>query len=163
MNRVAIAILLLNMLTAGRVNAQLRTDTVIAMGVAAPDTSTQGSSGSITGTLRDERGNPIVNAYVECSAGGVIRGRELTDFDGIYTIRPLQPERLTVRFKFQGKELTITDVTLAAGVHRTLNGTLDLSKPGMTTCTVVIRCWGNPFIDPKHPGGRTTHTSSLFW
>lgn len=113
---------------------------------------------TITGTLKDERGNPVVNAYVEVTAGGVIRGRELTDFDGVYTVRPLDGGRYDVVFKFQGKELRITDVSLAADQTRTVNGTLN-SGTVLKEATVRVQRYVAPLIDPKEPGGRSVKTA----
>lgn len=118
-------------------------------------------NGTITGTLKDERGNPVVNAYVEVSAGNVVRGREVTDFDGIYTVRPLDGGRYDVIFKFQGKELRITDISLAADQTRTVNGTLVTATSATGGRDVVVRTqrYVAPLIDPKEPGGRSVKTA----
>lgn len=120
----------------------------------------EGGNATITGTLKDEKGSPIINAYVETRSGGVVRGRELTDFDGIYTIRPLDGGQYEVTFKFQGKEQTIYGISLAADQMRTVNGILKSGTElkGVTkraTRTVYVP----PIIDPKEPGGRSVKTA----
>jgi hypothetical protein len=79
----------------------------------------QGSG--IKGTLTDEKGNPIVNANVLVSEGGMQKGRDLTDFDGHYSVKPLGGGRYDVKFSYLGKELTITNVVLAGDQTLTVN------------------------------------------
>jgi hypothetical protein len=119
-------------------------------------------NGALTGNLKDERGNPIISAYVEASLGGIVTGREVTDFDGNYTIKPLNAGRYTVTFKYQGKELVITDISLTNDQIRTVNGTLVITKSATGDKDVVVRTtrkYVAPLIDPKEPGGRSTKTA----
>ena len=70
-----------------------------------------GQGAGIKGTLKDENGNPVVNANVEVTSGGIVSGRALTDFDGMYTVRPLSGGNYDVKFSYLGKELVITGVS----------------------------------------------------
>jgi hypothetical protein len=164
MKRVATGLLLMILSAVLRAGAQIthacekRTEVLQSV-----DSIRESSVGTITGTLKDERGNPIVNAYVECTKGGVIQAREVTDFDGNYTFLSLQPGRLAITIKSGGRELTIFDIGLTAAAIRVVNGTL--ASPVYPSLPNPIRC-GNfrpPLIDLKYPGGHTTYAGPLLW
>lgn len=120
-----------------------------------------GGSSAIKGLLRDERGNPIVNANVTVTESGIIKGRDLTDFDGNYTIRPLNGGRYDVRFSYLGRDLTITNVVLAADQVVTVNGKLSTVNEALKGGVVVhaTRLYTAPIIDPENPGGRQVRTA----
>ncbi len=123
----------------------------------------QGSG--IKGNLKDEKGNPIVNANVLVSEGGIQKGRDLTDFDGNYTIKPLNGGRYDVKFSYLGKDLTITGVVVAADQLVTVNGKLittnEVTQGGKKIQAEVhaVRGYQAPIIDPENPGGRQVKTA----
>ena len=57
--------------------------------------------GEIKGFVKNEKGEPIWNASVYVEIGGNLIG-DAADFDGKYTIKPLNPGRYTVITKIQG-------------------------------------------------------------
>ena len=112
----------------------------------------------IKGTLKDEKGDPVVNANVEVSSGGIVSGRGLTDFDGNYSIRPLNGGRYSVKFSYLGKERVYTDVSVASEQIVTVNGKITISNElgpvVVTTSRYVV-----PIINPENPGGRSIKTA----
>src|SRR5690606_35987847 len=77
------------------------------------DSTTTAHSGKgfeIYGTLKDERGEPIVAAIVEISNQGTVTGRALTDFDGNYSATTLKGGNYDVKFSYLGKERIIKGV-----------------------------------------------------
>lgn len=168
MTRIAFLILIL--IAGVRLNAAPGPDSARHDGLAARASAVADSGASISGTLKDERGNPIANASVECTAGGVNVGRGFTDFDGNYAIRPLSAGSTTLTFKFQGKSLEILDIVLANGVFRKINGTL-WTAPDYILDSSKGRYrrngyWGcNPYKFPEfdYPGGRATHSGHMLW
>lgn len=120
-------------------------------------------SSGIKGILRDERGNPIVNANVVVSEGGIQKGRDLTDFDGNYTVRPLNGGRYDVKFSYLGRDLTITNVVVAADQIVTVNGKLTTTNEalgkGKEAVVHATRLYTAPIIDPENPGGRQVKTA----
>ncbi len=116
----------------------------------------------IKGNLTDERGNPIVNAGVVVTEGGISKGQALTDFDGNYTVRPLSGGRYSVKFSYLGRDLTITNVIVAADQIVTVNGKLVTTTEALKGKTVEVhatRSFQAPIIDPENPGGRQVKTA----
>jgi len=131
--------------------------TVLAMDNKNAKTIVSGEAG-IRGVLKDEKGEPIVNAIVEVIFEGNTKGGTLTDFDGVYTIKPLNPGKYNVRFRYQGRELTITDVTLAQERIVTVNGKLVITTD-LKGATVTSKRYVVPIIDPENPGGKAIRTA----
>jgi outer membrane receptor protein involved in Fe transport len=116
----------------------------------------------IKGNLKDERGNPIVNAGVIVTEGGIMKGQTLTDFDGNYTVRPLSGGRYDVKFSYLGRDLTITNVVVAADQIVTVNGKLVTTTEALKGKPVevhAVRGYQAPIIDPENPGGRQVKTA----
>ncbi len=114
--------------------------------------------GGIKGTLKDEKGNEVVNAYVEVSTGGIIKGREVTDIDGAFNVHPLDGGNYTVKFSYQGHQQIVNDVILADGQIALVNTTIQTSKV-LTGVVVRATTYRAPIINPEHPGGSSTKTA----
>ncbi len=112
-----------------------------------------GQGAGIKGQLKDEKGNPVVNANVEVSEGGIIKGRDMTDFDGYYTVKPLNGGRYDVTFSYLGFKRIYTDVSVAADQLFTVNGKISTSTVLGEAKVVATRVIA-PIIDPESPGGR---------
>jgi outer membrane receptor protein involved in Fe transport len=142
-------------------NRILRSAIVLLM-ICLPGIAFAQNSG-IKGNLKDERGNPIVNANVVVTEGGIQKGRDLTDFDGNYMIRPLNGGRYDVKFSYLGRDLTITGVVVAADQIITVNGKLTTTneaiKGGKGVEVHAVRGYQAPIIDPENPGGRQVKTA----
>ena len=67
----------------------------------------------IYGTLFDGKGLPLINAYVEVSKEGTVFGRDVTDIDGSYCIKPLEAGVYTVKFSFQNRSQIVNDVVVS--------------------------------------------------
>jgi hypothetical protein len=159
MKRVAILCLLLTVSAGFSLIAQI--DPSAATGRMYVDSTGSNVHAILKGNLKDERGNPIVNAEVECSDGNIICGREVTDFDGNYVIGSLKPGKMTLTFRFQGKELIITDISLSSGQRRSVDGTLTMVMPKSPTIRFYCRIICPPIIDPKYPGGHASRADVM--
>jgi len=128
-------------------------------GVAMAQTS------GIQGTLTDEKGNPLPSAQVTVTQGGIQRGGTVTNFDGEYTVKPLDAGRYDVTFKWQNFQQSITGVIVNTDAISTVNNKLSTSQvltgKGGQKEIVIIASRPNvpPLVDAKKPGGRSTKTS----
>lgn len=113
----------------------------------------------IGGKLKDEKGEPIINANVEASIGGIVQGRALTDYDGEYSIRGLNGGNYTVKFSYLGKESVVQGISVAGDQGVTVNGKIVTSNT-LTGVTKTVTRYVKPIIDPKNPGGRAIHTAA---
>lgn len=62
----------------------------------------QGTSGEIWGTVVDENGEPFVGAVIQIDYSGIIKGGTISNFDGIYIIKPVEPGTYTLTAKYLG-------------------------------------------------------------
>lgn len=117
--------------------------------------------GGIHGTLTDEKGSPLTSAQVTVSQGGIQRGGAVTNFDGEYTIRTLDPGRYDITFKWQNFQQTITGVIVYTDAMSTVNNklwtTVTLGKKEIVI--MASRPNAPPLVDAKRPGGRQTKTT----
>ncbi len=78
----------------------------------------------ILGTVLDEKKEPVINASVRVMQGGILRAGTVTDYDGKYSAKPLDPGLYDVTVSYAGKKTqTITGVVVAPGQKTGLNFT----------------------------------------
>lgn len=121
--------------------------------------SAQGTSGAITGKVVDEKGEPIINATVQLFIANTVKGGAVTDFDGNYLIKPLNPGRYDVKVKYIGYKESITKNVLVQPSQNTeVNFKLYIDE-GAQLEEVVITEYKVPLIDKYQAGSTTVKTS----
>lgn len=119
----------------------------------------QGTSGAILGTVVDANGDPIINAQIQVTSGGISKGGAVTDFDGNYVIKPLDPGRYDVKVNYIGqKESQTTGVIVQPGQNTKVNVKLQPSDATRLE-EVVITEYKVPLIDEYQGGSNTVKTS----
>lgn len=117
------------------------------------------SGSAITGTVLDEKKEPIIGAVVRVFEGGLQKGGAQTDVDGIYTIKPLSPGRYDVVVSYLGyKEKRTTGVIVSPDKTTEVNVSMEVSKSTELT-EYVVTAYKVPLIDKYAPGTTTTITS----
>lgn len=112
--------------------------------------------GEIYGTVTDEKGEPLVNASVQVTEGGIQKGGAVTDFDGKYSVKPLDPGNYQVRISYTGyKQSLITDVAITSS-GALLNVKMEASSTTLTEVVVKESRYAAPLIQPRDPGSITT-------
>ncbi|HEY0109285.1 MAG TPA: carboxypeptidase regulatory-like domain-containing protein, partial [Fibrella sp.] len=134
-------------------------------------------TGEIAGAVLDEKNEPVINAQVFVFEGGLQKGATVTDFDGLYSIKPLAPGSYDIRVSYSGyKTSLITGVTVSQGgttlnfkleratiVDTTLNanqGNAGGKKSGKDIEEVVVTGYRKPLIDPRQPGSINVITAA---
>lgn len=112
-------------------------------------------SGEITGTVTDENGEGVPFANVAAKQGGSIIAGTTTDFDGNYTIKPLDPGKYDIHVTFIGYA---EQVTQGVQVNSDKITSLDASlKPEETVLGVVdIVEYKVPLIDKENNSTKNT-------
>ncbi len=102
--------------------------------------------GGITGRVLDNTKEPIIGAFVEVSEGGVKKITVVTDEEGTYMAKPLNPGRFDVTVQYTGfKKSTTTGVIVSPDKNTTLNVSM---VPSTSLVDVVVTTYRVPLIDP---------------
>ncbi|NCX95146.1 MAG: hypothetical protein EBX41_01830 [Chitinophagia bacterium] len=59
-------------------------------------------SQQLKGTILDEKKQPIINASVKVSSGGMLKAGVVTDYDGVFDVKPLEAGNYTVEISYVG-------------------------------------------------------------
>lgn len=115
-------------------------------------------SGSIKGRILDKATKePLPFASVVAELNGTQSGGSQSDFDGEYSIKPLQPGKYTVRVSYVGyNDLVITDVLVSA--DKITFQDLSMSKKVLETKEVVIESYKVPLIEKGNTSTGATLT-----
>jgi hypothetical protein len=113
--RIAIAIGLVLIMSeapsAVRANPPLKVNYIPSF----PDDSLpQTAPGEIRGTVLDEKKQPIVNAVIRAFEGNIEKGGAVTDFDGNYTIKPLDAGCYDIRVTSVGYDTVVVNNVVIA-------------------------------------------------
>jgi len=109
-------------------------------------------TGEVAGTVIDEKKVPIIGATVQIFQGGINKGGAVTDFDGFYIIKPLDPGVYNLVISYLGyTQVTVEKMNVTAG-RNTQNVSMQPATNELKTVTVT---WKRPVL---REGGGTGHT-----
>lgn len=109
------------------------------------------AQGEIAGKVLDDKKEPMINATVQVYRGGILKGGNVTDFDGLYSIKPLDPGYYDVLVTFAGYDSAmITKVVVQPGGKTTQNFTMIKVTKGLPQ--VVIKAYKKELVDVNNPG-----------
>ena len=104
----------------------------------------------IAGTVTDSRKEPIANATVRVMQSGIVKGETVTDFDGNYVVKPLDPGRYDVTASDMGKQtLTFTGVPVNPGNRTSCNFSL-VTRANASGIPATVKPYKKPLIDTNH-------------
>jgi len=107
----------------------------------------------IAGNVRDEKKEPLINATVQVYQGGILKGGVITDFDGNYVVKPLDPGYYDVLVLYAGYDsMMITKVVVAPGNRTTQN--FDMKKHTVGLTEFVVRSYKKPLVDIDKPASQ---------
>ena len=109
----------------------------------------------LLGHVVDSKKEPVVNGSVSLKSGGIVKGITVTDFDGNYSIKGMEPGSYDVTFSYVGCETkTVTGVFISPGGQTQLNQTLE--PAGHTNLKEVIVRYEKPLTTPYGGGNVLT-------
>ncbi len=110
--------------------------------------------GAISGTVHDEKGNPLIGATIKVIQGGINKGGAQTDEDGNYTVKPLPAGRYDVEISAVAYTTHKTTGVIVSADRITA---LDVKlKPRATELqAVTVTAYKVPLIDRYNPGARS--------
>jgi len=116
-----------------------------------------GQTGTVSGTVFDERKEPIIGAFVQVFQSGTARGGDQTDVDGKYTIKPLQPgTNYEIHVKFSTyRSIVLKNVKVTPDQTTYQNFNMEINTREIDE--VVIKEYKVPLINRGEPGSTTTY------
>lgn len=116
----------------------------------------QSQSGSLKGTITEhDTGEPVPMANVVLYFEGEVVGGSVADFDGNYTIKPINPGRYTLNVSFIGfASKQITDVLVSSNKITFYNAELKIASEVIGEVELVE--YVVPLIDPDKSGATKT-------
>jgi outer membrane receptor protein involved in Fe transport len=132
---------------------------LLTIGIALSfSASVLAQSATIQGTIIDkETGESIPFANIVAERGGVQVGGATSDFDGKYSIRPIEPGRYDIRATYVGyRPLLIQGVTVAANQIRFLD--VEMEPTAIALEEFEVREYAVPLIDKDQTSSGATVT-----
>ncbi len=116
----------------------------------------------ISGRVFDEKKEPMINAVVQVfSSGGVSVGGSVTDYDGQYLIKPLEPGYYDVMVRYSGYDsIRVTRVVVPNDAVTTLN--FNMKKPeGKALPGIVFTGYKTPLVNIDNPGSHVMTSETI--
>jgi len=108
----------------------------------------------ISGTVLDDKKQPLPSAAVQVYQGGILKGGNVTDFDGNYTIKPLDPGYYDVLVLYPGFDSMMVTGVVVVQDHRTTED-FTMSKPKGITLTGFTKIeFRKKLVDVNNPDTR---------
>lgn len=105
----------------------------------------------IAGTVLDDKKQPLISAAVQVFQGGILKGGVVTDYDGNYVVKPLDPGYYDVMILYAGFDTFLTKgVVVTPGNRTTVNA--NMRPPRGKELAVVTITWTKPIVDKDKPG-----------
>ena len=104
----------------------------------------------IAGKVVDEKKEPMINATIQVYSGGIQKGGVVTDYDGNFVVKPLDPGYYDVLVLYAGYDsIMITQVVVSPGARTTQNFTMQRHTKEMKTFTIIA--YKKPLVDQDKP------------
>lgn len=104
--------------------------------------------------MLDENKQPMISAAVQVYQGGILKGGAATDYDGNYTIKPLEAGLYNVLVLYTGYDsLMETGVVVTPGGRTTRNYNMEVHKSTTLTAFKVI-AYKKPLVNQDEPSKR---------
>lgn len=107
------------------------------------------SDGELFGNVLDERKEPLLSAVVQVFQDGVLKGGTVTDFDGMYSVKPLEDGEYDIVVSYIGYDtITVTRVPVHLKYRTTLNFTMRRNSNRIEHAPVTMG-FKKPLLDDK--------------
>jgi Ca-activated chloride channel family protein len=106
----------------------------------------------IAGTVLDEKKEPLISAVVQVYQGGILKGGNITDYDGRYLIKPIDPGCYDVLVTFTGYDsMMTTHVVVPPGGRVTQNFAMSRRSTDNREA-FMIKAFKKKLVDQDNPG-----------
>lgn len=129
--------------------------------LAAFSGSAFAQSGEISGKVLDEKKEPMITAVIQVYQGGILKGGAVTDYDGLYTVKPLDAGTYDLYVMYLGYDTLLTKgVIVSAGNRTTVNLAMKMHKSTELKAVTVVT-YKKPLVDQDKPSSRILTRSEI--
>ena len=97
-----------------------------------------GQSGEIYGTVTDETNNTFAGVVIKVTQGGIVKGGSVSEDDGTYSVKPLQPGKYDLEFSSTGYSTKkIANIIINSGASVKINCKMVANSKGLKEVSVV--------------------------
>ena len=111
--------------------------------------SFQSMAQEIAGKVIDEKREPMIRAVVQVYTGGILKGGTVTDYDGNYVIKPLEPGYYDALAIYIGYDSVFTNKILVSPEQRTTVNFALTKINGQPK--IIIKEYKKPLVDVDGP------------
>jgi outer membrane receptor protein involved in Fe transport len=132
---------------------------VLLVSICAFRASGQTAAGEITGGVEDAKSKePLPGVVIQVSQGGIPKGGTVSDIDGHFSIKPIDPGTYDVTASYVGYNQTkITSVVVTADKKTGLKFDLEIATSKTTLGPVNVVGYRVPLVDSFSPGANNTY------
>jgi len=111
----------------------------------------QNSTGEIKGLVFDEQHNLVVGAEIKVLQGGFVIKNAVTDINGNYSIKPLQPGSYEVLVFYTGYKVTrYLTITVEGDQCSYVDVDLEVNDLGIDVIIYATKPWEKPIVDKTY-------------
>jgi len=115
----------------------------------------------ISGRVLDDKKEPLPSAVVQVYSGGIYKGGNVTDYDGNYTIKPLDPGSYDVLVIYQGFDsIEITGVSVSPNLGTNQNFQMT-RHTNVVKGEFIIKAYKKPLVDQEKPDAHILTKSEI--
>ncbi len=106
----------------------------------------------IAGTVQDDKKELLINATVQVFQGGILKGGAVTDYDGKYVVKPLDPGYYDVVAMYSGYDSFIMKRVVVSGNNENTVNIVMKRNSGTNLKEVTVVTYKNKLVDIDNPG-----------
>ncbi|MCW3122280.1 MAG: TonB-dependent receptor [Flavipsychrobacter sp.] len=115
----------------------------------------------ISGRVLDEKKEPMPSAVIQVYQGGILRSGTVTDYDGNYTVKPLDPGYYDVLVLYTGYDsIKETGVIVTPGARTTRNYSLSRHNDRELK-TITVIAYKKPLVDQDKPNSHVLTSEEI--
>jgi len=108
----------------------------------------------IAGRVQDDKKELLLNATVQVFQGGILKGGAVSDYDGNYVVKPLDPGYYDVVALYTGYDSFVMKRVVVSGDNNTTLNIVMKRAGDRQLGEVIVRTYKKPIIDIDNPGSK---------
>ena len=126
------------------------------------DSTLPSAMGTVQGAVLDEKKEPMINAVIRIYSDGILKGGAVSDYDGLYHIKELEPGTYDILVQYIGYDsIQLSGLVVYANATTTQNFKFQKSTIKCEIQGIMIYTGYTNIIDMDNPTKRTYYREDL--